>query len=216
MTWENVAASLVSENKVLCHPSSIDTAETCADKEDHVSMGAFSARKAVTVADNVLSVLAVELLVATHALQYRFNHDPEFSIYHPGLQKVYEHIKSISPPLERDRYTVPEYKKLREYVASGEMWDTVQQFMQSTSNYGMHFAQAEGRQETSLKLQAAPRDEAGNLKYTKMRDLQTQAGQLHKLGLKFDSISEAELREALVNHKKTLKTADLVSVLDAS
>lgn len=68
MTWENVAASLVSENKVLCHPSSIDTAETCADKEDHVSMGAFSARKAVTVADNVLSVLAVELLIATHAL----------------------------------------------------------------------------------------------------------------------------------------------------
>jgi len=68
MTWENVAASLVSENKVLCHPSSIDTAETCADKEDHVSMGAFSARKAVTVADNVISVIAVELLAATHAL----------------------------------------------------------------------------------------------------------------------------------------------------
>lgn len=72
MTWENVAASLVSENKVLCHPSSIDTAETCADKEDHVSMGAFSARKAVTVADNVISVIAVELLAAAHALQYRF------------------------------------------------------------------------------------------------------------------------------------------------
>jgi len=63
-----VGASLVSENKVLCHPSSIDTAETCADKEDHVSMGAFSARKAVTVADNVISVIAVELLAATHAL----------------------------------------------------------------------------------------------------------------------------------------------------
>lgn len=50
MTWENVAASLVSENKVLCHPSSIDSAETCADKEDHVSMGGFAARKAITIA----------------------------------------------------------------------------------------------------------------------------------------------------------------------
>jgi histidine ammonia-lyase len=68
MTWENVAASLISENKVLCHPSSIDTAETCADKEDHVSMGAFAARKAITVSDNVLSVLAFELMTATHAL----------------------------------------------------------------------------------------------------------------------------------------------------
>lgn len=68
MTWENVAASLVSENKVLCHPSSIDTAETCADKEDHVSMGAFAARKAVIVSDNVLNVLAVELLTVAHAL----------------------------------------------------------------------------------------------------------------------------------------------------
>ena len=78
MTWENVAASLVSENKVLCHPSSIDSAETCADKEDHVSMGAFAARKAVTVADNVISVLAVELMTACHALQYRLKHEPEF------------------------------------------------------------------------------------------------------------------------------------------
>ena len=125
MTWENVAASLVSENKVLCHPSSIDTAETCADKEDHVSMGAFSARKACIVSENVLNVLAVELLAAAHALQYRFDHEPEFSIYHPGLKKVYEKIKKISPPLHTDRYTVPEFNLLKEYISSGEMWDTV-------------------------------------------------------------------------------------------
>lgn len=206
MTWENVAASLVSENKVLCHPSSIDTAETCADKEDHVSMGAFSARKAVTVADNVISVLAVELLAATHALQYRFNNDPDFSIYHPGLQKVYEKIRKISPTLERDRYTVPEYKLLREYIASGEMWDTVQSFMHSTSNYGMQFAQAEGKSSENLKLLAVPRDEAGNLKFTKMRELQTQAGQMHRISLKFDGISESELKEVISHRKKSIKT----------
>jgi histidine ammonia-lyase len=53
MTWENVAASLVSENKVLCYPASAETAETCADKEDHVSMGSFSARKALMISENV-------------------------------------------------------------------------------------------------------------------------------------------------------------------
>lgn len=72
MTWENVAASLVSENKVLCHPSSVDSAETCADKEDHVSMGGFAARKAITVAENVTKIIAVELMTACHALQHRF------------------------------------------------------------------------------------------------------------------------------------------------
>ena len=53
MTWENVAASLVSENKVLVYPASSDSQETCADKEDHTSMGSFSAKKAVSIADNV-------------------------------------------------------------------------------------------------------------------------------------------------------------------
>jgi len=65
MTWENVSAALVSENKVLCYPVSADTAETCADKEDHVSMGNFAAHKAVSIAENVSQILAVELLAAT-------------------------------------------------------------------------------------------------------------------------------------------------------
>ena len=68
MTWENVAASLVSENKVLCHPASVDSAETCADKEDHVSMGGFAARKAVTISENVTRIITVELMTACHAL----------------------------------------------------------------------------------------------------------------------------------------------------
>ena len=68
MTWENVAASLVAENKMLSHPSSVDSAETCADKEDHVSMGGFSARKAITISENVLKIIAIELMNACHAL----------------------------------------------------------------------------------------------------------------------------------------------------
>ena len=125
MTWENVAASLVAENKVLSHPSSVDTAETCADKEDHVSMGAFAARKAITVSENVLNILSVELMTACHALQQRLKSEPDFTIHHPGLQKVYHYVKEISPTLVNDRYTVPEFKKIHEYLSSGKMFDTV-------------------------------------------------------------------------------------------
>lgn len=121
MTWENVAASLVSENKVLCHPSSVDSAETCADKEDHVSMGGFAARKAITISENVTKIIAIELMTACHALQHRFAEANEkgtqFEIAHPGLKEVYNHIKQISPMLTtQDRYTVPEYNKIHEYM----------------------------------------------------------------------------------------------------
>ena len=125
MTWENVAASLVGENKVLCHPSSIDSAETCADKEDHVSMGGFAARKAVTVAENVTKIIAIELMAACHGLHFRMQTQPGFAIHHPGLKRVYEHVKAISPMLQTDRYTVPEFNRIHQYVQSGQMWDSV-------------------------------------------------------------------------------------------
>lgn len=121
MTWENVAASLVSENKVLCHPSSVDSAETCADKEDHVSMGGFAARKAITISENVTKIIAIELMTACHALQHRFKEaeqtDTDFMVSHPGLLQVYNHVSKLSPMLTQDdRYTVPEYNKIHEYV----------------------------------------------------------------------------------------------------
>jgi histidine ammonia-lyase len=109
MTWENVAASLVSENKVLCYPASAETAETCADKEDHVSMGSFSARKALMISENVAEILAVELLGAVQALQHRIKIEPDFKIPHKGLQRVFHYARNISPILDTDRYTVPEY-----------------------------------------------------------------------------------------------------------
>jgi len=62
------AAALVSENKVLAHPASVDTIPTSAGKEDHVSMGMHAARKAAAIAENVASVLAIEALAAAQAL----------------------------------------------------------------------------------------------------------------------------------------------------
>jgi histidine ammonia-lyase len=62
------AAALVSENKVLAHPASVDTVPTSAGKEDHVSMGMHAARKAAAIAENVASVLAIEALAAAQGL----------------------------------------------------------------------------------------------------------------------------------------------------
>lgn len=71
MLPQYTAAALVSENKVLCHPASVDSIPTCAGSEDHVSMGMTAARKAVTVLENVLNVVAIEVLAAHQALSFR-------------------------------------------------------------------------------------------------------------------------------------------------
>ena len=78
MILQYTAASIVSENKVLSHPASVDSIPTGANAEDHVSMSTHAARKLRTVLSNVQSVLAIELLTAAQALEWRvaFCYDP--------------------------------------------------------------------------------------------------------------------------------------------
>jgi histidine ammonia-lyase len=78
MILQYTAASIVSENKVLSHPASVDSIPTGANAEDHVSMSTHAARKLRTVLSNVQSVLAIELLAAAQALEWRvvFQYDP--------------------------------------------------------------------------------------------------------------------------------------------
>ncbi|HYC88086.1 MAG TPA: histidine ammonia-lyase [Thermoanaerobaculia bacterium] len=78
MILQYTAASIVSENKVLSHPASVDSIPTGANAEDHVSMSTHAARKLRSVLANVRSVLAIELLTAAQAVEWRavFNYDP--------------------------------------------------------------------------------------------------------------------------------------------
>jgi histidine ammonia-lyase len=71
MMPQYTAAALVSENKVLCHPASVDSIPTSLGQEDHVSMGSISAIKLHSVLRNVEHVLAVEFLSAAQALDFR-------------------------------------------------------------------------------------------------------------------------------------------------
>jgi histidine ammonia-lyase len=99
MILQYTAASIVSENKVLAHPASVDSIPTGANAEDHVSMSTHAARKLRTVLANVQSVLAIELLTAAQAVEWRavFNYDPNQPA--PRLLEV-EHAEAQAKQFE--------------------------------------------------------------------------------------------------------------------
>jgi histidine ammonia-lyase len=115
MIAQYTAAALVSENKVLAHPASVDSIPTSANQEDHVSMGAHAARKLRTVIENAFTVLTIELLCAAQAL--------EFQPLEPGagVRAARARVREIVPPLHADRYFKPELERLRELVRSGAL-----------------------------------------------------------------------------------------------
>ncbi len=98
MIPQYVAAAIVSENKVLAHPASVDSIPSSANKEDHVSMGAFAARKACTIKDNLRRVLAIEMMTAAQALDTQ-NKRKLGRLTAP----LYEKIRAIVPSLNEDR-----------------------------------------------------------------------------------------------------------------
>ncbi len=93
MIIQYTAAALVSENKVLAHPASVDSIPTSANQEDHVSMGSVSARKLHSIVANVQNVLAIELLCACQALEFR-----EREKLAPVTAGVYALVREHIPP----------------------------------------------------------------------------------------------------------------------
>lgn len=118
------AAALVSENKVLCHPSSIDSLPTSAAKEDHVSMGGYCARKALNVVSNVEYVLAIELMCAAQGID--FHHPLKTTT---PLEQVYECVRGKIKKLENDRFLSPDIEKVVELIRSGSIWNCVRSFI---------------------------------------------------------------------------------------
>ncbi|KAL3106992.1 hypothetical protein niasHT_019388 [Heterodera trifolii] len=125
MTVQLCAASLVSENKVLCHPSSADSIPTSCNQEDHVSMGGFSARKALKIVEHTEAVLAMELMAACQGMEFL---KPLKST--DALQKVYDLVRSVSPALEQDRFMQPEIQKVIGLVRANRVWQVVAQHLE--------------------------------------------------------------------------------------
>ena len=113
------AAALVSENKSLAFPASVDSIPTSAGQEDHVSMAPIAARKAVTIARNAAGVIAIELIAVAQGVDY---HAPVKTS--PKLQAVHAKVRSLSPHLETDRYWADEMAALQRAVLAGEIGST--------------------------------------------------------------------------------------------
>jgi len=97
MIPQYTSAALVSENKVLCHPASVDSIPTSLGQEDHVSMGSVGAVKLWQVLENVENVLAIELLTAAQALDYRAPLRPG-----RGVEIAHQFVRGVVPHREAD------------------------------------------------------------------------------------------------------------------
>ncbi len=128
MILQYTAAALVSENKGLCFPSSADSIPTSLGQEDHVSMGSISGRKALTVLENVEKVLAIELLTAAQAFEFR---KPLKS----GviLDEVHQQVRSRVTFAEHDRVFADDIEKGIELIRSGVILEKASQMAQSRS-----------------------------------------------------------------------------------
>jgi histidine ammonia-lyase len=98
MIAQVAAASLVSENKVLCHPASVDSIPSSAGKEDHVSMGSVSALKLRRVVDNVRRALAIEIMTAAAGLDQRKPLSPS-----RGVGAALARVRAVVAPMTGDR-----------------------------------------------------------------------------------------------------------------
>jgi histidine ammonia-lyase len=98
MIGQYVAAALVSENKTLAHPASVDSIPSSGNQEDHVSMGTIAARHAKQIIDNTRNVLAIECICALQAIDYK---DPEQ--LSPPTRAFYEQARKQVPKIVKDR-----------------------------------------------------------------------------------------------------------------
>lgn len=99
MIPQYTSAALVSENKVLAHPSSVDSIPTSLGQEDHVSMGSISALHLYQIFKNLEQVLAIELFTAAQALDFRKPLKPG-----KGVEIAHQHIRSVIPHATEDHY----------------------------------------------------------------------------------------------------------------
>jgi histidine ammonia-lyase len=121
MVAQYTAAALVSENKVLSHPASVDSISVSADQEDHVSMGPIAVRKCNEILRNVRTVLAIEMMSAAQAYEFHGGRKPG-----KGTRVAYELIRSKVPALKDDRVLHPDIEAIRKMVEDCSILEAVE------------------------------------------------------------------------------------------
>lgn len=121
MIMQYSAASLVSENKVLAHPASVDSIPSSANQEDHVSMGTIAARKAYEIAKNLRSVLAIEYLSACQGIDLRGE-----GRLAKGTEVAYNRLRRAVATLEEDRIMYVDIEKAAEILADDGLIEEIE------------------------------------------------------------------------------------------
>ena len=112
MIHQVTAAALVSENKLLSHPASVDSIPTSANQEDHVSMATHAANRLVTMNENLSFIIAIELLSAAQGVE--FHHPLKTST---KLETLLKTVRSYSESLDVDRSLAEDIKLLSSLIA---------------------------------------------------------------------------------------------------
>jgi histidine ammonia-lyase len=123
MVLQYTAAALVSENKVLAHPASVDSIPTSANQEDHVSMGPIAGRHARQSLDHVADILAIELLCATRALDLRIFNTGGKIRPGKGVSQALDRVRKVVPAWEHDHEPGPDLAGARQLVRTGALAD---------------------------------------------------------------------------------------------
>ena len=116
MIPQYTAAALVSENKILCHPASVDSIPSSLGQEDHVSMGSIGALKLLDVFKNLEHILSVELLTAGQALDFREPLQPGL-----GVKNAHQYLRTIVPHSVEDRYMKIDIDRCLKLIQNGEL-----------------------------------------------------------------------------------------------
>ena len=121
MIVQYTAASLVSENKVLAHPASVDSIPSSGNQEDHVSMGTIAARKAGQILENLRRVIAMELMCACQAIDLQHGREG----LGKGTRAAYDMVRSACPMLEEDRPLYEDINRCEELLQGGILLSAV-------------------------------------------------------------------------------------------
>ncbi|UOQ94493.1 histidine ammonia-lyase [Halobacillus shinanisalinarum] len=121
MIMQYAAASLVSENKTLAHPASVDSIPSSANQEDHVSMGTIGARHAYQIIVNAQKVVSIELICAMQALEYR-----DTSLASSSVQKLFTKGREVVPSITEDRVFSKDIETLSTWLSDDQFDWTIQ------------------------------------------------------------------------------------------
>lgn len=116
MIAQVTAAALVSENRTMAHPSSVDSIPTSANQEDHVSMATFGARRSEQLALNLVRICGIELLAAAQALEF---HRPLHTS--PALEEVWTLVRSVVSAWTEDRYFARDFEAIHALIRTGAL-----------------------------------------------------------------------------------------------